>query len=194
MPSWKKLAPAMILMTWLGALNALADKPAPTRSFKQYSANKAFFMEFTPSKSFGEEGRGVAKRAATGEPLWEVRWYARRVILTNDGVHLIRPGTLASDWHRFSDLAVAFYKNGKELKRYSIGELIKDRTKIKRTASHYFWQDGYVPEISPDQRLYPLCLLDGSIYIFEVATGRMVHNQELTQKIKRARDLYHRGK
>ena len=71
--------------------------------------------------------------------LWRVEgWYAFRTFLSNDGRYLVRMG----DWSFGSepskeDMAVAFYDGGKLLAEFSTSDLVKDKTKVLATVSHY---------------------------------------------------------
>lgn len=49
-------------------------------------------------------------------------WYAFEVFLSSDGAHFVRiwPWAASTD-----DLAVSFYKNGKEVKNYRIKDLVQ---------------------------------------------------------------------
>lgn len=164
----------IFLLLCLTPLSALADTPARNLKFREYCADKKFYIEMTPSHQWRPEGKGIAYNADTGKQLWEVNWYAHGLILLNDGVHLIRWGPWAGDRYGLTDLAVAFYKNGKEIKRYTVKELLQDPSKIKKTVSHYFWKDQNKPsKLSADEKYLYLYTIDGQSYKFEVGSGEM---------------------
>src|SRR5262249_28255328 len=92
---------------------------------------------------------GMYRNDGSAEPLWTVDWYAHSVELTPDGVHLIRLGPWA--WLRDDktpDLdveAVSFFASGRLLRTYRVGELVDDPGRMKRSVSHYRWeQEGRV--------------------------------------------------
>ena len=75
------------------------------------------------------------------------------------------------------DLAVAFYKNGKLLKEYSVIDLVEDKNKVIATVSHYFWLDrelGSEAERKLDwNNVFYLKTIDGIIYQFDATTGEI---------------------
>jgi len=118
--------------------------------------------------------------------LWKTSgWYSFEAFLSEDGQYLIRMGP----WNRGhepnkGDLAVAFYKNGNLLKEYSVVDLVKDKSKVQATASHYFWLARYLrnkkPEDGPEndlrldaQNVFHLKTIDGIMYQFDATTGEI---------------------
>lgn len=161
------------------ASSVSADEPAPNKKYRAESLNKKFYLDMIPQKGSGGSGpgKGIAYRLGSNQKLWEIDWYARRVILSDDGKYLIRLGTWGSDRSGFSDLAVAFYREGREIKRYSIKDLIQDPNRLEQTLSHYFWQateSSVESGLSADGNHFTLILLDGSVYRFDVKTGEIL--------------------
>ncbi|MBA3032314.1 MAG: hypothetical protein KKF85_12965 [Gammaproteobacteria bacterium] len=102
-------------------------------------------------------------------PLWSVSWYAFEVYPNQDGEHLVRMGPWASS---MDQLAVSFYTRGVETKRYTIGDLVKNRENLRHTVSHFFW----LSEQRYDEKANTLHLktVDGLSYVFSAINGEIV--------------------
>src|SRR2546428_329551 len=120
---------------------ALADSPAPPRSYKKVAAGgKYVFVMIAPGTveedvwRWNEETAagirkirrvyprsGLYRNDGSTEPLWTVDWYAHGVEVASDGVHLIRHGPWASSTDQE---AISFFANGKLLRTYLIRELV----------------------------------------------------------------------
>lgn len=162
----------------LAAGHARADKVAPNRSYETTSPQGKVRVYMEPAVPYGEQGRGRAADGRTGKLLWTVDWYARRVVALDDGSTLIRPGPWAQDHRNLSDLALAFYRRGRLVKKYAVRDLLEDPTRIMRTASHYFWRSrDDRGGLSADQRRYVVNLIDGSRYTFDTASGEVISRE-----------------
>ncbi len=76
-------------------------------------------------------------------------------------------------------LAVSFYKEGKELRRYSTKELVKNSGDVKRTTSHYFWQEkepGF-PRLNWNNE-FMLKTIDGYLHIFNIESGVLISSDK----------------
>jgi len=163
---------------WLAPALVRADTPALNRTYSVESSDGSVVLELVPARPVGDtdQGRGTARSKDSGQVLWTVDWFARKVYLLNDGRGLIRMGPWARDWAGLSDLALAFYQRGREVRRYLVRDLIRDRGRIIRTASHYFWQKPEAGQtvLSPDEKTVKLFLIDGGVRVFDTATGEMM--------------------
>jgi len=157
---------------------AFADTPARPRDFKRVTENKEYvFVMLAPDGRTGNvpEIRGVYKQSGldkndgSSTPLWTVDWYAFEVFPSSDGEHLIRMGPWAGSTQQ---LALSFHKNGKEIKNYRIKDLVHDESKLKRTASHFFWRS----ELKYDDKRTVLFLKtkDDQAYRFSAKTGEIL--------------------
>lgn len=156
-------------------LALLADTPAPNQPQKIYSANEKFYIEMQPQGGWGGygKGKGTAYQIlpdGTEQEIWSVPVYAAGAALTNDGKHLIVFGPWAS---KTSDLAVAFYLEGRELKSYQVKDLIEDEMKLQHTVSHFFWASGG-GKFSEDETRWTLTLIDSRSVTFNPATGERI--------------------
>ena len=175
----KKIVSILILLFIIIIVdNGFADKIAPNREHTVFSQNKQFLITLTPSEPYEDKGSGKAYRVEKKGTvfLWNVDWFARRVFLSNNGTNLVRMGPWASK-RDLSDLAVAFYENGRLLKEYRVADLIQDPASVQRTASHYFWQDRdrLTPlGLSSGDREFKVRTIEGVTYTFDVATGEIL--------------------
>ncbi len=108
--------------------------------------------------------------------LWRVNgWYAFETYLAPGGMYLVRMGNWASGCGASEeDLAVAFYKNGIEIKSYSTKDLIKDKNSVTCSVSHYMWQKRreYPSSISYSGE-FKLETIEGKSFVFNVKTGEI---------------------
>ncbi len=165
------LIPALVLVC---SSPARGDSPARPRAYVKASANRQFLVRMTPLG-------GVVTRTDTGRVLYRLNWYAfpGRVLLLDDGHTLIRHGPWATRRAGMNNLGLAFYQDGREIRRFTVGGLLTDPTRIRRTVSHFFWRDnrsspGFTAGLSPDQRYLTLGLVDGTCFSFRTDTGRIV--------------------
>jgi hypothetical protein len=160
------------------------------------SANGRYVFKMVPSReeAFVHEesppGAGIAYRVnADGEltEIWKTSgWYSRDIFLGSDGATLVRLGaSMSGDGPSRDHVGVAFYREGKLLKSYSTAELIKDRTKVSVTASHYEWLPGLAgfapghlgaedaPTLHDAASRFSLTTIDDRRYHFDVTTGEI---------------------
>jgi hypothetical protein len=155
-----------------------ADVPLTGTAYRYYSPNRQFYIDMTPSKgvTVSGPGKGVARRADSNQVLWEVPWYSKSVALVNDGVHLIRVEEEGADKKR-RDLGIGFYALGKEIKIYAVTDLIKNKKKIQKTLTTYYWlarSSAIRTGLTEDGKKYVLALVDGTVYTFDVHTGEII--------------------
>ena len=168
---------------------AFADSESPAGPVVYTSASGPCFFAVTPK----DDGMGIAyKLEADGSfrKLWRIKgWYSSRAYLSIDGRYLVRLD-LSPVGHEPSSEhpAVAFYDRGKLLARYSTADLVKDKSKVWATTSHYLWlanqnwfdpaRDKKPPEPEPelrdDDRRFALKTADGIIYQFDLTSGKII--------------------
>ena len=180
----------------------LADSEAMPTPRVTVSENAQYIFKQLPSlrdkdyKVIGEPW-GAAyelQNDGTFRELWRVEgWYAWTMYLSNDGRYLVRMG----NWAHGSEpsprnLAVAFYDNGKLLADYSTADLVKDKTKVRASVSHYVWlsYQVYRLEDGPESRLleprpkldyankFYLKTCDGISYTFDATTGKIIEEKK----------------
>jgi hypothetical protein len=192
----KRASASFDFSRWLFALLAMvadspirADSPTPPRSYKEVARGEKFvFAMIAPGTveddvwQWNEETAasirairraytrsGMYRNDGSAEPLWTVDWYAHRVEVASDGMHLVRHGPWASSTDQE---AVSFFADGKLLRSYSIRELIDNRIMLARTSAHFFWQEE--GRFDDDQLKYALATKDGNQFVFDVRTGEIV--------------------
>lgn len=126
-----------------------------------------------------EEAFGIAYKLdheGSAKEIWKTKgWYAFEVYVSSNCENLVRMG----NWSRGvepekSDLAVAFYNNGKLIKRYSTADLINNKKSVSRSISHYSWQanDALYPLLKYDNT-FQIKTIENKIYVFDVITGEI---------------------
>lgn len=115
------------------------------------SPNYTSILDFLRREGFGTDKKlrtkypcsGLYRNDGSDTPIWTVNWYAIWVFVHSDGEHLIRMGR----WPRFTEdneLAVAFYRSGNELEKYTVKDLVANPELLPRSVSHYEWRKDVV--------------------------------------------------
>lgn len=169
---------AVIFVLLALPVQALADSPAPPKDYKLETENNEYvFVMLAPpewAKYQHSEirkvypGSGLYRNDGSITPLWVVYWYSFEVYPSSDGRHLVRMGPWASST---TQLALSFHRDGKEIKRYQIKDLIRNERKRDYTVSHFFWRS----ELRYDDQkgLLFLKTKDDQTYLFSVQTGEI---------------------
>lgn len=130
----------------------LADQEGPQTTKITASSQGNHFFKMVAQKKHFDGKKFVIDREAYGvcykvnkegdlKEVWKTKgWYSSEVFLSNDGKYLVRMGP----WNRghkpnANDLAVAFYKDGVQIKKYATTELVKNLKSIVHWVSHYSW-------------------------------------------------------
>lgn len=82
---------------------------------------------------------GLYRNDGSKEPLWVVDWYAFKVHVASDGIHVIRMGNWPSD--PISE-AFTILRNGEVVRTYKISDIVSDRSKLEATVTSYRWNKG----------------------------------------------------
>jgi hypothetical protein len=138
--STRWLASAVALALALAAsAPARADGklPEPARH-EVRSPNGAFAAEIDPQmgvRVFDLRGKARVLR-------WRMRGWFRVAALADDGDHLVT-GYFGQDLldldHKPDEVMLTFWERGKVIAEVRLDQLVRDRSKLERTASHYFW-------------------------------------------------------
>jgi hypothetical protein len=107
-------------------------------------------------------------------PLWRIDgWYSFETFIADDGRGLVRIGPWASK-PLADELAIAFYRDGQEVRRYTVADLIDDPESGQRSVSHYRWQkrEGGYPRLTGDNR-FALQTVEGRVIEFDIETGAL---------------------
>ena len=186
---------ALLFATLCVGLSAAAspvDTELAPRPYVVAASNGPFYFKMSPDPADPQDrdkGFGYAFEARVGRDdtlRWSTSgWYAHDVFLARDGDHLVRLG----NWPRGSEpsndhLAVGFYKSGQLIKSYSTAELIRDVSRVPRTAGHYsFFGEppptfASEPTMLDDALTFRLATSDGVAYVFDVRTGMILSAQQ----------------
>ena len=182
----KQVLRCLILLLMAAWSLSFADRPAPQREYTIGSPNGNFEFTMKPGSSQGAlEPYGEAfsitpdgdQESAKGgrELLWQVTgWYSPQTFISNDGRSLVRMGPWASR-PVTEELAVAFYRDGCEVRRYVVADLIVDHESVKRSVSHYSWlaSNGDLPRLTEDGR-FQLRTIEDRLVTFDLSTGEIL--------------------
>ena len=187
------LAVALILSSSVVHSEHLTDSPAPEFDYIQDVGEGHFVfvmlsIENDPT-AYGQGGAvkdeairrqyaqsGLYSTDDSTIPIWTVDWYAFQVVLSSDGQYLIRRGPWP--FHaNYDELAIAFYKNGQEIRRYAVKDLVADPESLPRSISHYMWEK--VASFDATSNVLHLETHNGEKYDFDVTTGNNLTNKEL---------------
>jgi hypothetical protein len=171
----------IVLMALMFVLPARADDEAPNHAYVRSTQSGRYFFKMVPgAKSYyrHDEGTGICYsvgRDGKDREIWRITgWYAFKTYLTDDGRYLVRLG----NWPRErqptdKDLGIAFYDRGKLLKRYSTKDLIKDKSKVQPSVSHYQYRKKVIGFDKPNKR-FGLVTVDDVTWSFDVRTGKVL--------------------
>src|SRR5262245_1814477 len=124
----------VIVMLLTLCMPAQADEEVAPAPYVSSSIEGRYYFKMIPDHQAHfdtEKGLGYAYRVTDGqadELLWSTtRWFSFHTYLSGDGTYLVRLGT----WPRghtpsAKHLAIAFYKEGKQITSYSTEQIIKD--------------------------------------------------------------------
>jgi hypothetical protein len=173
------------------ASSLFADSPAPPVPYVAVAPRGAAYFKMIPRPGGKwEDGFGIAYRLrqdGSDEELWRTDgWYSFEVFLSYDGDYLVAMGPWnAGHEPGKEDMAVAFYRRGKLLRQYSTADLVKDKSKVRASVSHYMWlarDVGRFPEAKKDteaelrifcDNTFRLKTCDGIVYEFDMTTGEI---------------------
>ena len=182
----KKIFQVLLVFCFLLFTNneVFADQPPRANSYQNVVGNGQYifvmlveYLEPLISSS-GKQypSSGLYMNDGSNSPIWTVDWFAFTVYVSSDGQHLARmgpwPGLKKGREPDVQELAVAFYENGRLLKRYSIADLIDDPKNLRQSVSHFQWEK----DVSFDDTLSELTIIttEDNKYVFDVKSGKMI--------------------
>jgi len=158
-----------------------ADDEQSTFPYISVSTSGKYYFKMIPGQNdyynhdTGTGAMCTLSRDGKETVLWTVTgWYSFRTYPSYDGECLVRLGNWPRGKGPSKDhLAVAFYKKGLLLKRYSTIDLIKDMSKVYPSVSHYEYLCGR-SGFDGFNYLFSLITIDKIQYQFDVRTGDIV--------------------
>lgn len=167
----KLLVSLLIVFSVLASGSSFADSPLPPPQKKDvWSGNKQFCAEMDPRTRLTTV---FAVQHGSRERKWSMPGWFRVAYLADDGEHLVigheginlLPLNLDKN-----DILIYFVKRGEVIKTVTVSELVKNRTSLKRTASHLLW--GSYLGIDEDGHFGVETVENRSLY-FDVTTGEI---------------------
>jgi hypothetical protein len=169
-----------------------ADKIAPPKSYKVASADEKFVFVMLLPKAEAFEGytkSGLYKKGSD-EPLWTVDWYARKVAVASDGVHVVRFGGPHGYEERLNpdrskrvitqkDMkkeALSVFARGKLVKQFAIGDLVEGTEGVKTSVTFIHWLKQ--SRIVDDKKQLEVVTLDGTRVLLDLPTGKVVERKK----------------
>lgn len=179
---------SIICFLIIAPVTVFADSPAPQYDYTKTVAKEKFIFVMLsipddPS-AYGQGGAeqdpkirsqytqsGLYLNDGSTEPLWTVDWYAFEVSLSSDGEHLVKWGPWAFS-NNYSELALAFYRNGQEISRYRVNDLVADPSSLPHTVSHYTWVR--YSSFDDEQGTLSVTTLTNEKYLFDIKSGEIL--------------------
>jgi hypothetical protein len=182
------LPSVLTLITAAAACSAArADTFAPASSYKQVTQDGKYVLVMIPPMGITlggrgdltEEGRGIREKYphsglyrndGSTDPLWTFDWTPSGLTVASDGVHMVRHGSP----RRAEDVVIGFYANGKLLREYRLGELVRDTSRFPQSGSGILM--GVIEESRLDNTRLEFTLVtgEGNRYVFDVRNGEVV--------------------
>jgi hypothetical protein len=184
--------PLVLCVSLACAAAAKADQEAPNYAYVEASSNHSTsnggdrYAKCVPSEKFGTEGKTYIYRVRDGNDqlLETYDWFTFNihVLAVGKSTSVVRFGP----WNRGHEpseehLALAFYLDGKLLKRYSTLDIVGPHGKISSSVSHYMWRakvHGYCWLEKEDERFqksgFSLETVDGHVISFDYKSGEIL--------------------
>ena len=148
-----------------------ADSPLPPPERKTiWSANKRFFAVMEPDKQITTVFRTTPAQPA--EKVWSMYGWFRVAALTDDGEHLVTGydgmDLVPLDYDK-QQVMLYFFKRGELLNHVTLDQIIRDKSRLRRTVSHYAW--GRFVGLDESGR-YVIETVEGRRIGFDAATGK----------------------
>ena len=187
-----KLAAAIMTAVFF-AVSPAAIFADETKSYEQLSPNGKYLFVMlakgtdttkvdTLKKKYSHSG--LYKANNTGKPLWRINWYASTVHISSDGMHLVRIGRPIVEAMNgkpdMEQLAVAFYKNGSQTRKYLIRDLIPAPSKLVKSGKGFKWQDRIA--FDDDSGKLEITLVTGQVKVFSVKSGKIITGKSDNKK------------
>ena len=114
---------------------------------------------------------GLYRNDGSNKPLWTVNWYAFDVEISSDGKYLARWGPWPLS-NNYSELALAFYEEGREISKYRVNELVAIPELLPHSVSHYMWVKS--ASFDDQNNLLFVETENGEKYTFDITNGAIM--------------------
>lgn len=153
-------------------ITVLADKPLPPPAKKEVWSGNHFYCAVMDPRSNLTTVYHV--RGDRREKLWTMVGWFRVAYLSGDGEHLVigHDGmNLVPLDIREDDIMAYFVRKGEVIATLRMRDLVKKKSSLKRTASHFHW--GSYLGIDEDNR-FRVETVEGKKLYFDATTGKAV--------------------
>ncbi|MBL8233141.1 MAG: hypothetical protein JNL98_31875 [Bryobacterales bacterium] len=158
----------MILLA--AALPLYADGPLkPPATYSTYSNNGKFHAEVHAANQRTTIYEGSGK---TRKTLWSIPGWYRVAAVSDDGQSLVTGYdgvNLLPRNYTGGEVLLTFHREGKLISKVTVRDLLPDRTKLRKTVSHWAW-GSYLGFDA--QNRYQVKLVTGVTALFDPSTGR----------------------
>jgi hypothetical protein len=139
----RELAMGSLVALGLVAVPGRADSPLPPPMRQTvWSSNRRFFAVTDPK----DQTTTVYRATPDGKAVrsWAMYGYLRFAWLADDGDHLVADpdgwaGLVPLDYDKGHPILYYFLRRGELVNKATLGQIIGDLSKLRRTASHYHW-------------------------------------------------------
>lgn len=119
---------------------------------------------------------GLYKNDGSTTPLWTVNWeFPYTVDISSDGEHVLQ-WVLAGQRDEFDTLALAFLKNGKEVTRYNVDQLVRNPETLPTSISYYRWRK--LSSLDDSKGQLHVETENGERYVFDIRTGKVIAGEQ----------------
>jgi hypothetical protein len=121
---------------------------------------------------------GLYRNDGSSTPLWTVDWYSDSIALSSDGIHLC---SLAGDVQDLSSEALVFYENGEEIRRHTVGDLVRSMKDLSWSFGSYSWKKGFA--FNADNNTLAVTLLNKDRFSFDIRSGDIIRVERDPRKL-----------
>lgn len=165
------VVPWALIAVSVFTVSVFADAPLkPPATYTVSSLNGKYHAEvhLANQRTTVYEGSATQRRATWSIPGWHrvvaIANDGRSLVLGYDGVNLL-PRNFTGD-----EVLLTFYHQGKLVGKVTVRALLPDRTKLRKTASHWSWGNY----LGFRNNLYQIQLVSGALISFDPVTGQRV--------------------
>jgi hypothetical protein len=166
---------ALFLLLLLAPSSTLADEPRRRPSFS--SGNGQFELKILGSEwdsngswSLVEKATGAVRYRLTGE------LSSRTVLVSDDGRNLVAVDDFSESLAEKDLDVLSFYRDGKLIRKYRLGQLLRDPSNVSASTSHFQWFFEN-PPLSIQKGRVRLRTFELIRYEFDAVTGETLRKE-----------------
>ncbi len=182
-----RLIPLLVLSALLTAAPAFCDEEASNQPLVKSSEWGRLYAKSVPDENYGSKGKTVlyAVEKDKDNLVCTFDWYANQMYILDNGAIIVRLGPWARGREASADhLAIAFYKDCKELKSYSTLDMAGTPSNVSSSVSHYqiFEKIAGFRWIVSNDFAFDVTTFDGRSLSFDAATGELINKEDESHK------------